>query len=28
MTQHKVDRILYLYGADNMVSDTNSAWIS
>lgn len=28
VTQHKVDRILYLYGADNMVSDTNSAWIN
>lgn len=28
MQEHHVDRILYLYGADNMVSDTNSAWIN
>lgn len=28
MATHKVDRMLYLYGVDNLVSDTNSAWLS
>lgn len=27
MQEHTVDRILYLYGVDNLVSDTNSAWL-
>lgn len=28
LAEHPVDRVLYLYGADNLVSDTNSAWLS
>ncbi len=27
MQEHKVDRILYLYGVDNLMTDTNSAWL-
>lgn len=26
VAEHPVDRVLYLYGVDNLVSDTNSAW--
>ena len=27
VSEHRVDKILYLYGVDNLVSDTNSAWM-
>lgn len=27
VAEHPVDRVLYLYGVDNLVSDTNSAWL-
>lgn len=27
IAEHPVDRLLYLYGVDNLVSDTNSAWL-
>ena len=27
VSEHRVDKILYLYGVDNLVSDTNSAWL-
>ena len=27
LAQHPVDRMLYLYGTDSLVSDTNSAWL-
>ena len=28
LKEHPVDRILYLYGVDNLVSDTNSSWLN
>ena len=28
METHRVDRILYLYGVDNLMTDTNSAWLN
>lgn len=28
MEEHHVDRMLYLYGVDNLMTDTNSAWLS
>ena len=28
LKDHPVDRILYLYGVDNMMTDTNSSWLS
>lgn len=28
LAEHPVDRVLYLYGVDNLVSDTNSAWLN
>ena len=28
MAEHRVDRILYLYGVDNLMTDTNSAWLN
>ncbi len=28
IASHPVDQLLYLYGMDNLVSDTNSAWLS
>lgn len=28
LAEHPVDRILYLYGMDNLLTDTNSAWLS
>lgn len=28
LKEHPVDRILYLYGVDNMMTDTNSAWLN
>ena len=28
LEEHPVDRILYLYGVDNLLSDTNSAWLN
>ena len=27
VAEHPVDKVLYLYGVDNLVSDTNSAWL-
>ena len=27
LAEHPVDRILYLYGIDNLLTDTNSAWL-
>ena len=27
VAEHPVDKVLYLYGMDNLVSDTNSAWL-
>ncbi|MGN0969137.1 MAG: DHHW family protein, partial [Evtepia sp.] len=28
MQTHHVDRMLYLYGVDNLMTDTNSVWLS
>ena len=28
VAEHPVDRVLYLYGVDNLVSDTISAWLN
>ena len=25
--EHPVDRVLYLYGMDNLITDTNSVWL-
>ena len=27
VAEHPVDRVLYLYGMDNLITDTNSAWL-
>ncbi len=27
VAEHPVDKVLYLYRVDNLVSDTNSAWL-
>lgn len=28
VTDHEVDELLYLYGMDTLLTDTNSAWLS